>query len=111
MEAINKAMREAMIMCADSARCIIKYAGTNSRIASEAQVIVDAASHALAAPPRQCDIGTAEEQEARFDKVCMNYSGRDGLCDQKCPMFARHAQGHSCMFEWAQMPYESEVGK
>lgn len=46
---------------------------------------------ALAAPPRQCDIGTAEEQRRRYDE----WRNHDGL---------RAALGKD-EFEWAQMPY------
>lgn len=49
-----------------------------------------AAHAALALPPRQCDVGTAEEQRRRYDE----WRNHDGL---------RAALGKD-EFEWAQMP-------
>lgn len=54
-------LREALILCVDSARCIANHAGFSSRIASEALVIVNAAADALAAPARNCDVYDKEE--------------------------------------------------
>lgn len=68
--------------------------------------IIDAA---LAAPPRNCDVGTAEEQHARFVSYC-------DRCD--CPMGCDHRKNFvgvlkpecasilTCFIRWAQMPYE-----
>ena len=51
--------------------------------------------------PRNCDVGTAEEQEERYIKLKREHI--DKLA--KCP-----AEGHSFFFPdslyWAQMPYE-----
>ena len=54
---------------------------------------------ALSAPPRNCDVGTAEEQYRRFLKFC------HGEICEKCPVH----DAINCKFAWAQMPYESEV--
>lgn len=96
MEANNmKAMREAL-----------EYADSQLRAATEDDTFGDdvvylvgcmlavarACRAALAAPPRQCDIGTAEEQRRRYDE----WRNHDGL---------RAALGKD-EFEWAQMPYE-----
>jgi len=58
---------------------------------------------ALTLPPRQCDIGTAEEQEERYLKLKREHVDRMA----RCP-----AVGHSFFFPdslyWAQMPYEEE---
>ncbi len=68
---------------------------------------------ALAAPPRQCDVGTAEEQHRRFIDYC-------NACD--CPMGCIHrkefigmldtrcASMLKCYIRWAQMPYAEEGG-
>lgn len=67
---------------------------------------------ALSAPPRNCDIGTADEQAQRYDKLC------EGTECVKCPV---HALWHhyfeickngrvSCGLMWAQMPYEATKG-
>lgn len=52
----------------------------------------------LASPPRQCDIGTADEQSERFGRFCGHYRVR--RC-KDCPLLAKGP----CEFEWAQMPY------
>ena len=53
-------------------------------------IIASKAKHALSAPPRNCDIGTPEEQEKRFE----NYT-------------AKHWHLGKTAFQWSQMPYEA----
>ena len=64
-------------------------------------------------PPRNCDVGTAEEQAQRYDKFC------EGTDCVKCPV---HSLWHhyfeickngrvSCGLIWAQMPYEEKERK
>lgn len=64
---------------------------------------------ALSKPPRQCDVGTPEEQSDRFADFCDSHSG----CSQ-CPAKAlwSFSNGHkpSCGVLWAQMPYKAEEG-
>lgn len=63
------------------------------------------AKAALAEPPRQCDIGTADEQANRFQRFCTQH----GECmdsDCTCPMLSKP---RPCEFAWMQLPYESEV--
>ena len=65
---------------------------------------------ALAEPLRNCEVGTAEEQEARFMKFCnshYNINNIDGEC-ALCPL-NKKVKGE-CEFAWGQMPYE-EVKK
>lgn len=52
---------------------------------------------ALAKPPRQCDVGTAEEQYKRFRDYC--YSKR---CES---LITPNTLGSEVAFAWAQMPY------
>ena len=62
----------------------------------------EAVNAALAAPPRNCDVGTAEEQSARFDAHC-----RKNMGCLTCPL--REKDGgvpKHCEFAWSQMPYE-----
>ncbi len=54
-----------------------------------------------AAPPRNCDVGTAEEQEERFDEFCSSHFKH---CS-KCPLFDKF---RFCQAAWMQMPYEKE---
>lgn len=50
----------------------------------------------LSAPPRNCDVGTAEEQDERFDRWCDRKSIKDcwGIGCRKC------------LIAWSQMPYK-----
>ena len=61
-----------------------------------------AVNDALAAPPRNCDIGTPEEQSECFDAHCRKHMG----C-LTCPL--REKDGgvpKHCEFAWAQLPYD-----
>ena len=60
---------------------------------------------ALSAPPRNCDVGTAEEQAERYMNFCHNYPKCTG-----CPCVGR-IQYHQCEFAWAQLPYEEGGAK
>jgi len=61
-----------------------------------AKNVIDAA---LSAPPRNCDVGTAEEQAERYMKFCKSYPKCTG-----CPCVGR-MQYHQCEFAWEQLPY------
>ena len=66
-------------------------------------------SAALAAPPRNCDIGTAEEQSVRMSEFCREqYKKADGISVCSACRF-HYMDGLDCQFAWAQLPYESEV--
>lgn len=73
--------------------------------------LFDIADNALAAPPRNCDVGTADEQENRFERFCdtHKYVGDDGanICSQDCPCY----NNLDCGVRWAQMPYEEGGAK
>lgn len=60
---------------------------------------VNKANSALAAPPRNCDVGTAEEQRERFLKFCTSQN-----CESGCK-FRNEKDMFCCDFAWAQMPY------
>lgn len=62
--------------------------------------ILEISNAALAAPPRNCDIGTAEEQKERFEKFC---EAQPTANCHSCHL----AMNYACEFEWAQMPYEA----
>ena len=61
---------------------------------------------ALSAPPRNCDVGTAKEQERRYDHFCHAHIYQDHCCAD-CPLASGKAQ---CEFAWSQMPYEAQEG-
>ena len=55
----------------------------------------------LSRPLRNCDVGTADEQDARHSKWCRHY-GIDGDMEVACA-----SQDCSlCVLRWAQMPFE-----
>lgn len=69
--------------------------------------IAEIAKVALAVPPRNCDVGTAEEQSVRMSEFCREqYEKCDGiiLCSG-CRFY--DIEGLDCQFAWSQMPYES----
>ena len=53
---------------------------------------------ALSSPPRNCDVGTVDEQLNRFSAFCMSRK-----CNE-CP-FVSSTYGECCV-RWSQMPYE-----
>ena len=113
------AMREALVKCreialqwqADEADGV---AGTtekpNARSAAEAVIDMEfEINAALSEPPRNCDVGTAEEQKRRFNMFCKRKGegfGESAYCAYECPC---GNQG-DCKLAWAQMPYEAEEG-
>lgn len=61
---------------------------------------------ALSAPPRNCDVGTSEEQAERFRSFCNGMrSDIEGMCASECPCIECSSMCH-CMTKWSQMPYE-----
>ena len=93
-------LREALEDAKKSAFGIIDALRTPCRVnlaTNIANYITGVCSQALAAPRRNCDVGTAEEQRRRYDE----WRNHDG---------SRAALGKD-EFDWAQMPYESEVKK
>lgn len=72
---------------------------------------VAAAMRAYKNEPRNCDVGTVDEQEARFDGFCMAHKEiqEPGLkvCSDNCPFVKKGF----CELHWAQMPYEESKAK
>ena len=66
----------------------------------EAKTAINAA---LSAPPRNCDVGTAEEQYARHDMYCNTQ-----LTCKRCLREDAASMCVECFVQWSQMPYESE---
>lgn len=102
MEANNmKAMREAL---SEIVLLTVK-AGKSISCDVACGIIASKAKHALAAPPRQCDVGTAEEQTDRYETFCASVH-------PSCVACKADEQYTKCEFVWAQMPYEeSKEGK
>lgn len=73
-------------------------------------IMASKARAALAAPARNCDVGTAEEQAERFEAECK----RHDHCTP-CPVHRewgefKEGKPKSCQMIWAQMPYAPEGG-
>lgn len=65
---------------------------------------------ALAVPPRNCDVWTAEEQQERFREFCRRHEAAGecgiGSTQAKCPCW-RGPKNPDCALAWSQMPYEA----
>ena len=101
MAAIRKALDAALRFIGNLE--IEPYSPLDEDASEVRQRIMDA----LSSPPRNCDVGTADEQAQRYDKFC------EGTDCVKCPV---HALWHhyfdicknhkvSCGLIWEQMPY------
>lgn len=68
--------------------------------------IVEKAKCALAKPPRNCDVGSAEEQTRRFVVYCARHRHTDLPKCAGCRLESLPS-GTGCEEAWAQMPYEA----
>ena len=100
------AIREAL---SDACFAMFNFLKTQSGGYDEMANALDKAKAALATQPRNCDVGTAEEQRARFHRFCENGQHTDKACCGGCPIVVsgmREKVGVSCELAWAQMPYD-----
>lgn len=108
--AVNE-KQETMMGCGDCAKMrealktVKRYLDGYTVNVPEMRSQVDAA---LAAPPRNCDVGSAEEQDKRFCHMFCRV-GIDGCV--KCKLNVLPHRGNTCGIHWAQMPYEEGVRK
>lgn len=65
------------------------------------------ANTALAAPLRNCDVGTPKEQAERYEVFCFKHFAQCSS-ERPCSGCPCDGQEDSCQFAWAQMPYEEE---
>ena len=71
--------------------------------------IIDAA---LSAPPRNCDVGTAQEQDERFHRFCVkHHTGSCAGCHNPVGDYTVANGVRECALVWAQMPYEEGGAK
>lgn len=102
MEASNvKVMREALEKARRVLHCaivagILKGDDVNSAFN---EVIA-----ALSDTPRNCDVGTPEEQFKRFNMFCFPIK-----CHE-CKLYTEEDL-HECIFRWLQLPYEKGDSK
>ncbi len=99
MEANNaQAMREAL----ETVRKYVKETTPDKVMLGVIEVWCD---EALAKPPRNCDVGTAEEQAERYGRYCDKFT-RGRMHCETCPCCGKIPFG-KCEFAWAHMPYEA----
>ena len=79
--------------------------------------LFDIADAAISEPPRQCDVGTAEEQKKRFRLFCESHKPAESEFTEKgellCPASGCElgvCNYGQCALKWAQMPYEAQEG-
>ena len=92
------AMREALNGALEAVKTLSKT--HNDDLPEDVRVLLGGiafdATAALSTPPRNCDVGTAEEQSKRFLKFCY------GENCSKCPVH----DAIICKCAWSQLPYE-----
>ena len=108
------AMREAMVRLRDEELHLLE---TNVRhgigltafgLNQACQIIRDLIEAALSAPPRNCDVGTAEEQAERMRLYCNSHGEDESGCFrcEECPFLT----DERCELTWAQLPYDAKEG-
>lgn len=65
--------------------------------------LFDIADNALGEPLKNCEVGTVDEQYARWDKHCQSMENRCSECSLHKNYFDLTAE---CYAKWSQMPYE-----
>ena len=91
-------MREALI---NAYNAMFKFIKTPYAECDEMAFALDGAIDALSAPPRNCDVGTPEDQHNRFMR----------FCDSKSMGYCWGRGCRKCMAQWGQLPYEEGGAK
>ena len=94
-----KAIREAL----ESVRnwCLNRLVNSSHQVTVEG--LLSVVNTALAKPPRNCDVGTAEEQARRYEELCDSHTCGSICSGSCCPLY-----DYDCSpFAWAQMQYEA----
>ena len=100
----NNQLREALKLCVDEMcnRCREPAAARGNPLPCLSGCEpVRKAKAVLAAPPRNCDVGTADDWIERFSVVCERCSGSD--CDHR---IFKDEEVCDCFARWLQMAYE-----
>ena len=105
METNNK-LREALKLCLRGmcgyCRMDAEARGMTTECVNGCEALRKAKA-ALAAPPRNCDVGTAEEQFERWIVLCGRYNDDCTGCPCDDHTYASYA---NCFSNWAQTPYD-----
>lgn len=114
---MSSKLKEALDKIGNISAFVAENCG-NSDTAKYMNDIISIVQEIVAEPPRNCDVGTAEEQTERYRKFCSahKYLASDftylckGFGKGRCPFSSSHTKSQ-CEFAWAQMPYEKGVAK
>lgn len=98
METNNK-LREACAHIVDYVQSAMCHA-TDAHVLDYLTQVEMWAKAALAEPVKNCEVGTPEEQEGRWNEACNKFKIR-----------CRTRSCYRCAFDWAQMPYEEGGAK
>ena len=86
----------------DACYAMFNFLKTQSGGYEEMAKALDKAKATLAEPPRNCDVGTAEEQSRRYEELCDRHTCGSRCSATGCPMYE-----YDCSpLAWGQMPYE-----
>ena len=97
-------MRDAL---SDACYAIFNFLKTQNGGYEEMAKALDKAKAALAEPPRNCDVGTDEEQLRRYEELCYSHT-----CGSRCSLTGCPLYEYDCSpFAWGQMPYEKGSAK
>ena len=118
MEAINQ--RKTHHIAEMIRRNISELRKSGADIGKEANEVFDmiddlAVELLKGTPPRNCDVGTAEEQTQRFDAFCDAHHLPKGKGCYSCPAIPTRSpcafSRNVCKLNWLQMPYEEGGAK
>lgn len=102
----NAEMREALESCLDFIMRLDR--AFNPFMQNLLENAVAKAKTALATSPRQCDVGTADEQAERFETECKRHDHCTPCLVHAVWGEFREGKPKSCQLIWAQMPYKEE---
>ena len=109
-------LREALRECAQYIACVggigVGEVTINDNVHLIPEELTQKAIAALAAPPRNCDVGTAQEQDERFHRFCVkHHTGSCAGCHNPVGDYTVANGVRECALVWAQMPYEEGGAK
>ena len=106
-------MREAL---SDACYAMFNFLKTQNGGYEEMAKALDKAKATLAEPPRNCDVGTAEEQAERFRRFCGTHKPDESQFTEEGELLCRSTGCEliacnygQCALAWSQMPYEEGV--
>lgn len=94
-------IREACIACIKRIDATLPQTDSAIVLTGLVNHIKETLRNALSTPSRNCEVGTAKEQSARFDRFCYDRRSYEKGCGG-CPLIGEPC----CELAWAQLPYE-----